>query len=276
MSFPTNRSKLALPQLLLVEDNRDLRSFLKIQLSGLFAVETASNGEEGLNKARLILPDLILSDVMMPVMNGIQMLDKLKKDPSTSHIPVVLLSAKFSEESQIEGLNYGADFYIGKPFNNELLLAALNNLVNRRKKLFESILKKKNEIDIQATPIDIQATPIVITTHDELFLQKVIKIVEEKMGDTQFNIDVVADNVNMSRSAFYKKLKSLTTFSPVEFVREIRLKRSIQYFDAGEHNITTIAYEAGFTSAKYFSTCFKQRFGETPSEYIKSNIKNTI
>jgi signal transduction histidine kinase/ligand-binding sensor domain-containing protein/DNA-binding response OmpR family regulator len=265
--IPTNDTN-GLPQLLLVEDNRDLRSFLKIQLSGLFAVETASNGEEGLKKAGLILPDLILSDVMMPVMTGIQMLDKLKKDPSTSHIPVVLLSAKFSEESQIEGLKYGADFYIGKPFNNDLLMAALNNLVNRRKKRFDSILKNKNEVDIQATPI-------VITSHDELFLQEVIKIVEEKMGDSQFNIDVVAESVNMSRSAFYKKLKSLTTLSPVEFVREIRLKRSIQYLDAGEHNITTIAYEAGFTSAKYFSTCFKQRFGQTPSDYIKSKVNNT-
>ncbi|MHA4846134.1 hybrid sensor histidine kinase/response regulator transcription factor [Flavitalea antarctica] len=264
--FPPGNTT-GLPVLLLVEDNRDLRSFLKIQLSGLFSVETASNGEEGLKKAGLILPDLILSDVMMPVMTGIQMLDKLKKDPSTSHIPVVLLSAKFSEESQIEGLQYGADFYIGKPFNNELLMAALNNLVNRRKKRFDSILENQKEIDIKATPI-------VITSHDERFLQEVIRIVEDKIGDSQFNIDVVADSVNMSRSAFYKKLKSLTTLSPVEFVREIRLKRSLQYLDAGEHNITTIAYEAGFTSAKYFSTCFKQRFGQTPSDYLKSKINN--
>ena len=258
-----------LPQLLLVEDNTDLRSFLKIQLGGLFTVETAQNGEEGLNKAKTLLPDLILSDVMMPVMSGIKMLEKLKKDPATSHIPVVLLSAKFSEESQIEGLNYGADFYIGKPFSNEFLMAALNNLVTRRKKLFESLLKNKNDIDIQPQPI-------VITSHDELFLQNVIKIVEEKMADTEFNIDVVADSVHMSRSAFYKKLKSLTSFSPVEFVREIRLKRSIQYLDAGEHNISVIAYDVGFATARYFSTCFKQRFRQTPSEYIKSNVKNTI
>jgi YesN/AraC family two-component response regulator len=255
-----------LPQLLLVEDNQDLRSFLKRQLSSLYRVETAENGEEGLKKALNLLPDVVLSDVMMPVMDGIRMLDKLKNNPVTSHIPVVLLSAKFSVESQVQGLNYGADYYIAKPFDNALLIASLNNLVVQRKRVFESLLKHLKEPDIGPTAL-------TITSQDQLFLQKVIETVEEKMGDMQFNIDVVADSLNMSRSPFYKKLKSLTGLSPVEFVREIRLKRSLQYLDAGEHNISLVAYEVGFKSPKYFSTCFKQRFGQTPSEYVKSNPK---
>ncbi|MFP5039722.1 two-component regulator propeller domain-containing protein [Parasediminibacterium sp. JCM 36343] len=255
-----------LPLLLLVEDNSDLRSFLKIQLGSNYRVEAAENGLEGLEKALALLPDVVLSDVMMPVMDGIQMLDRLKNNPATSHIPVVLLSAKFSVESQIEGLNYGADHYIAKPFQNEYLIASLNNLILQRKRLFESILKGKKEIDISPSSI-------TITSNDEQFLQKVIGIVEEKMADTQFNIDVVADSMNMSRSPFYKKLKSLSGLSPVEFVKEIRLKRSLQYLDAGEHNIATITYEVGFNSTKYFSTCFKQRFGQSPSDYIKANNK---
>ncbi len=259
-----------LPLLLLVEDNSDLRSFLKAQLSSKYRVEAAKNGKEGLDKALKLMPDVILSDVMMPVMDGIQMLDRLKNNITTSHIPVVLLSAKFSVESQIEGLKYGADHYIAKPFQNEYLLASLDNLILQRKRLFESILKGKKEADKE---IDISPSPITITSNDEQFLQKVILTVEEKMGDVQFNIDVVADAMNMSRSPFYKKLKSLTGLSPVEFVKEIRLKRSIQYLDAGEHNIATIAYEAGFSNAKYFSTCFKQRFGQSPSDYIKANGK---
>lgn len=255
-----------LPQLLLVEDNSELRYFLKNQLSGLYRVETAANGEEGLQKATALLPDVVLSDVMMPIMNGIKMLDKLKNNPATSHIPVVLLSAKFSIESQIEGLKYGADYYIAKPFQNEFLIASLKNLVIQRKRLFESLLKDKKVMNVNPTPI-------AITSHDELFLQKVIEIVEEKMSDMEFNIEVVAESMNMSRSPFYKKLKSLTGLSPIEFVREIRLKRSLQYLNAGEHNISLIAFEVGFNSAKYFSTCFKQRFGQTPSDYVKSNVK---
>lgn len=254
------------PQLLLVEDNIDLRSFLKIQLGGMFRVETAQNGEEGLSKAIALLPDIILGDVMMPRMNGIQMLDKLKNNPETSHIPVVLLLAKFSIESQIEGLKYGAGHYIAKPFQNDYLVASLNNLLAQRKRLFEARAMDKKEIDISPSQI-------TITSHDEIFLQRVIAIVEEKMSDVQFNIDVVAEHMNMSRSPFYRKLKSLTGLSPVGFVKEIRLKRSLQYLNGGENNISVIAFEVGFNTAKYFGSCFKQRFGQTPSEYIKASIR---
>lgn len=259
----TRQNDINVPLVLLVEDNIDLRKFLVIQLSEFYRVEEAENGEEGLQKAVQLLPDLILSDVMMPKMTGIQMLDQLKNDLSTSHIPVVLLSAKFSVESQIEGLKYGADCYITKPFRNDYLFMSIENLLRQRKKIFESFLNGKKTINLGPGEI-------MITSKDEIFLKEVIKIVEDGMLDTEFNIDTVAETIAMSRSAFYKKFKSLTDLAPVEFVREMRLKRARQYFDAGDHNIAEIAYAVGFNNAKYFSTCFKEQYHLTPSEYLKS------
>jgi signal transduction histidine kinase/ligand-binding sensor domain-containing protein/DNA-binding response OmpR family regulator len=264
IEFPAGNDQL--PQLLLVEDNRDLCSFLRVQLSPIFRVETAANGEEGLQKAMQLLPDVVLSDVMMPEMDGITMLNKLKNNPITSHIPVVLLSAKFSVESQIKGLKYGADHYLAKPFRNDFLVASLHNLIEQRKRFFNIILHNRKTIEVEPTEI-------VITSGDEVFLKKIINIVEENMREPQFNIDIAADSMNMSRSGLYRKLKSLTGLSPVEFVKEIRLKRSLQYLDAGEQNISTIAFEVGFKSAKYFSTCFRQRFSKTPSDYIRTKLE---
>ncbi|HWB92294.1 MAG TPA: two-component regulator propeller domain-containing protein [Puia sp.] len=254
-----------LPVVLLVEDNFELQGFLKSQLGQLFHVEVASNGEEGLQKAETLLPDLILSDVMMPRMDGIKMLGHLKNNTHTSHIPVVLLSAKSSVENQIEGLQYGADLYLTKPFNNELLMASLSNLLHRRKLLFESIGGKR-QVSFECDP-----TAIQITSKDEDFLKRVIKLVEDGMGDADFSIDSMAESMNMARSTFYKKFKSLTNLTVVEFVRDMRLKRGRQFLDAGETNISSIAYAVGFNDAKYFSTCFKEKFTISPTEYLKAN-----
>lgn len=251
------------PLVLLVEDNSDLRAFLHVQLSEFYRVELAADGKEGLEKAMALLPDLILSDVMMPVMDGIQMMDKLKNNLLTSHIPIILLSAKFSIEHQIEGLKYGADYYITKPFHNDLLLASVETLIKQRRRIFDTFLNKKRTVDLSPGEI-------VITSQDEVFLKKVIKIVEEGMQDPEFNIDTVAESINMGRSAFYKKFKSLTNLAPVEFVREMRLKRAKQFLDAGETNIAEIAYLIGFNNAKYFSTCFKEHYHLSPTEYLKS------
>ncbi len=174
------------PLVLLVEDNDELRTFLNSQLSEFYRVEVAANGEEGWQKAAQGMPDLILSDIMMPVMDGIQMLDKIKNDINTSHIPVVLLSAKHSIESRMEGLRYGADCYITKPFHNEYLIASIDNLVLQRKKLFEKLVSKK--------PVtELGPSPIVVTSGDELFLKDVIKVVEEKMTDAGFTMEAVAE-----------------------------------------------------------------------------------
>jgi DNA-binding response OmpR family regulator/two-component sensor histidine kinase len=253
------------PLVLLVEDNEELRMFLKSQLSEYYTVEVACDGKEGLAKANELFPDLIVSDIMMPVMDGIEMLDKVKNDINTSHIPVVLLSAKYSIESQIEGLNYGADYYITKPFNNEFLIASIDNLLRQRKKLFEALIQRKQEVDLRPGPI-------VVTSKDEAFLKQVINVVDEKMAEPEFNIEAVAEMMHMSRTTFYKKFKGLTGMTPVEFVRDMRLQRAKQYLDAGGNNVSEIAYLSGFASPKYFSTCFREKYHISPSDYLKLKV----
>ncbi|GAA4749821.1 two-component regulator propeller domain-containing protein [Flavisolibacter ginsenosidimutans] len=261
--YPTSPRDEQSPLVLLVEDNDELRSFIKGQLGEFYRVETAQDGEEGLQKALALLPDLIVSDIMMSKMDGIQMLDKLKNDVSTSHIPVVLLSAKYSIESQIEGLNYGADYYITKPFNSEFLFASINNLLRQRRKLFEGLVQKKQ-------PVSLSPGPVLITSKDEAFLKDAIKVVEEGMADVDFNIETVAESMAMSRTTFYKKFKSLTNLAPVEFVRDMRLQRAKQLLEGGGANVSEVAYAVGFSSPKYFSTCFKEKYHVSPSDYGKS------
>ncbi len=252
------------PSLLLVEDNCELRFFLETQLAVSYHVHTAVNGVDGLRLAKELLPDIILSDVMMPEMNGIEMLAKLKADKNTSHIPLILLTAKNSVQSQVKGLEEGADGYITKPFNMSHLRATLSNVVNGRKLLFENLQKGKVTIDLEPAPVS-------VSSRDKEFLQEVLKIVERGMTDTDFNIDMVAESIGMGRSSFYKKFKSLTDQAPVEFVREMRLKRAVQYMEAGDCNISEIAYKSGFNNPKYFSTCFKERYKLSPKEYMKTS-----
>lgn len=226
-----------------------------------------NNEDAGSLRNVSLIPDLILSDIMMPVMDGIQMLDKIKNDINTSHIPVVLLSARYSIESRIEGLRYGADCYITKPFHNEFLIASIDNLLRQRKKMFDSLVSKKPATELSPSPI-------VVTSGDETFLKEVIRVVDEKMTDPGFNMETVAESMNMSRSAFYKKFKSLTGLTTVEFVRDMRLQRSKQYFDAGSTNIAEVAYWSGFSNPKYFSTCFREKYQVSPSDYLKTLTKS--
>lgn len=249
---------------LIVEDNPELRSFLSAKLDTSYQIKSAADGVEGLNKAINLLPDLIISDVMMPNMDGIQMLDQLKHDIRTSHIPVILLTAKSSVESQIEGLKYGADLYITKPFHTDYLLASVESLISSRKKLFEQM---SNALDKRI--VSLNPDEVVITSKDESFLKQTIKIVEEGMRDPEFNIEEVAAAIGMGRTTFYKKLKSLTGLSPVELVRDMRLKRSKQLLDEGSQTVSEIGYLVGFNSLPYFSTCFKEQYKISPSAYLK-------
>ncbi|PXY46429.1 hybrid sensor histidine kinase/response regulator transcription factor [Flavobacterium hydrophilum] len=251
-----------LPVILIVEDNTELRSFLKSQLHRYYRILEAENGKEGLAIATEKLPDLILSDIMMPEMDGIELLDALKKTIETSHIPVILLTAKSSVESHIEGLNYGADYYITKPFDTDFLLASIENLISQRKKFFENL-------QTNVKTITLEPGEIVITTKDEQFLKDIIAIVEEGLTNPKFNIDVIANSMNMARVTFNRKFKSLTNMTPVEFVKDMRVKRAKQFLDAGETDIADIAYKVGFNSAGYFSTCFKEIFKIAPSDYLK-------
>ncbi|MEO6521346.1 MAG: response regulator [Mucilaginibacter sp.] len=257
-------NKTNAPLLLLVEDNLDMRAFLRMQLSEIYRVETAADGLEGLEMVKLLMPDIVLSDVMMPKMDGIELIDKLKNDVNVSHIPVVLMSARSAVEHQIIGLNYGADYYLSKPFKNELLLAAINNILDQRKKIFQKLSADKKIVNL--APGD-----IIVTSKDEIFLKKVLQIISENMADSDFDIEKVSHMVNMGRANFYKKFKSLTQIAPVEFVRDMRLQRAKQYFDAGGGNVAEIAYTVGFSSPKYFSTCFKTKYNISPSDYLKSS-----
>ncbi|WP_162818002.1 two-component regulator propeller domain-containing protein [Niabella yanshanensis] len=274
--------KRLLPQVLLVEDNEELRVFLAQQLKEYYHVTTATNGVEGYHTAQKLQPDLIISDVMMPEMDGIEMLDRLKNSITTSHIPVVLLTARSSVESQIEGIQYGADFYITKPFNSNLLFASVNSLLKQRARLF-GLLEGRSRISLtpematsQPVNENVETEPVarmekpVVTEKDEQFLEEVIKVVEDKMGDYNFNIELVAGSMNMGRTTFYKKFKSLTGITPVEFVKDRRLDKAKTYLDAGAVNISEAAYNSGFNNPKYFSTCFKERFGVSPTDYLKN------
>lgn len=246
---------------LLVEDNPDLNSFLKNQLSSFYTVETAFDGAEGLQKAKTIQPDIIISDVMMPNMDGIEMLDKLKNTTETSHIPVILLTAKSSVESQVKGLNYGADYYITKPFSLDFLIASVKNLIRQRARLFEKMVQRKT--------VELKPEEISITSKDETFLKKVVKIVSDNMDDPNFNIEAVAAQLNMVYNTFYKKFKSLTNLTPVEFLRDLRLQRAKEYLETGEYTVAEVAYMVGFNHAKYFSTCFKEKYKQSPSEMVR-------
>ena len=251
-----------LPLVLIVEDNNELRKFLKSQLQCFYRIIEAENGKVGLEIATKKLPDLILSDIMMPEMDGIELLDALKNSEETSHIPVVLLTAKSSVESKIEGLNYGADYYITKPFDTDFLLASIENLIKQRKKFFENL-------QANVKTMALEPSEIIITTKDEQFLKDSIAIVENNLTNPKFNIDVISNSLSISRVTFNRKFKSLTNMTPVEFVREMRIKRAKQFLDAGETDIAGIAYKVGFNDAGYFSTCFKEYYKIAPSDYLK-------
>ena len=199
----------------------------------------------------------------MPNKDGIALLNELKSQQETSHIPVILLTAKSAVENQIEALRYGADFYITKPFDLNHVLACVANLIKQRKMLYKQLLDKKPNLVLSPSE------PL-ITDKDETFLNDVIETVEQGMTDPQFSIDAVALSMGLGRTTFYKKLKSLTQRSPVEFVRDIRLKRGKQLLDSGQHNVSEIAYMVGFSSSGYFATCFKEAYQVSPSEYLKT------
>lgn len=265
---PTVYTEPNKPLLVLVEDNQDMRELIRMQLSGRYRLETADDGVEGWEKISKLQPDVVLSDVMMPRMDGLELLEKIRNDAATSHIPVILLTAKTAVESQIAGLDYGADYYITKPFDTGFLLTTLKSIIERRSRLV-------NEMMTGRAIVSLNPGDIIVTSKDEIFLKTVLEIIDTSMDNPDFNIESVAEVINMSRQTFYRKLKSLTQLSPVEFVRDHRLLRAQQLLDAGSDNISQIAYAVGFNSPKYFATCFKAKFNISPSDYQKTAKAST-
>lgn len=247
-------------KILIVEDNYELRKYLYENLNDKYMVYEAANGKEALEIVKENYPDIVVSDVMMPIMNGYELCRAIKNDMKYSHIPIILLTVLNTINSQIEGLGIGADDYITKPFNLTILKARIFNLVENRKKLVRRFIEE----------IKPDTSKIVTNTLDEKFLQKAIGIVEKNISNTEFSAEDFASEIGMSRSNLHIKLKALTNQSATEFIRIIRLKKAIELLSTQQYNISEVSYMVGFNSISYFNRCFKFQFGVTPSEYVES------
>ena len=247
--------------MLLGEDNQELRSFLRSIFASTYRVVEASDGMEGWSKALKYLPDIIISDVMMPEKDGIEMTRELRADMTTSHIPIILLTAKTNIQSKIEGMELGADAYIEKPFSVEYLQACASNLIQNREKLRQAFAE---------SPF-IAANTMALTKADEEFIKKLNEVIRVNYANPEFSMDDMADNLNMSRSNFYRKIKGVLDLSPNEFLRLERLKKAAQLLKEGENRVNEICYMVGFNSPSYFAKCFQKQFGVLPKDF--TNVK---
>lgn len=252
--------KKSKPLVLLVEDNHDVRFYIRDLLSGSYNVREAQNGVQGLDMAIRKSPDLIISDVMMPEMDGFELCEKIKTDGRTSHIPIILLTARADESDKLSGLETGADDYIIKPFSAQELKIRVNNLIEQRKRLRETFSRK----------LDVDPSEITVTSMDREFLNRAIKIVEEHMAHSSFSIEFLARRLGLSRMHLHRKIKALTDLTASQFVLLIRLKRAAQLLEERAGTVTEIAYQVGFENPSYFSACFRKQFGVRPSEYLAS------
>ncbi|RPI66878.1 MAG: response regulator, partial [Ignavibacteriales bacterium] len=246
--------------ILVVEDNYDMREYIKDSLSGSYVVEEAVNGEQGVRKAEKIIPDLIISDMMMPKMDGNELVRILKNNEKTSHIPIILLTARLGQESKIEGLETGADDYLTKPFDLKELQARIENLIKIRKKLQE----KYQRSEYVFKPDGKKGTSL-----DEQFIIKVMDVIDKHISEEDFSIEEFGSEVGMSRAQFHRKFKAITGKPASMFLRSIRLARAKKMIEEQQGNISEIAYSVGFASPSYFSKCFRDEFGYPPSDSVK-------
>ena len=248
---------------LLIEDNADLRQFIAHSLSGTWQVVEASNGEEGEKKALDLLPDVIVSDVMMPKKDGFSVLETLKNNELTAHIPIIFLTAKADIESKLKGLRHGADDYLSKPFSTEELLARMDNLVALRRHLRAALARQPLATLDMAPPTDREAT---LSEPDRDFLRRFNLLIEQHIGDEQFSIEDFAAQMAISRMQLHRKLTALTDQSATAYIRNYRLERAMQLLKNREGNVSEVSLLVGFGSEKYFSTAFKEKFGVSPSQ----------
>jgi DNA-binding response OmpR family regulator len=248
------------PIILIVEDNVELLSFIALQFHSHYQVLEAPNGKIGWQKALEAIPDIVISDVMMPEMDGIALSRKLKADERTSHIPLILLTAKATEESKLDGLQTGADDYLTKPFSIAELQLRVSNLVEGRRRLRERYSRQ----------IIIQPAQVAVTAADEKFLKRVISIIVEHIDEADFTAEIFEKEVGLSHVQFYRKMKSLTNQAPGEFLRNYRLQQAAMLLKGRHGNVSEIAYTVGFTSLAYFTRCFKALYGQAPSQYLSS------
>ena len=249
--------KEKLPLMLLVEDEKDMRDFMTDSLQNEFSIISSNDGVEGFQNATKRIPDIIISDVMMPNMDGFEFCKKIKTDVRTSHIPVILLSAKGDAQSKLAGVKHGADDYVGKPFKLDYLVTKAKNLIEQRNSLKVSFVKQKT----------LEPSKISITSLDENLMRKVIDFIEENIDNHDLNVQMLSDLLKMSHVNFYRKIKGLTGQTVTEFIRTVRLKRAGQLLKSKQYNVKEVMFMVGFTHRSYFSKMFKEQFGENPKDY---------
>ena len=246
------------PVVLIVEDNADMRNYIRKTLSGLYEILEAEDGQAGVKMAQETVPDLIISDIMMPQMDGYRLCKSIKSKELTSHIPVILLTAKADHRSKLAGLETGADDYLSKPFDAEELKLIVRNRIEDRQRMRERFSRE----------VTLEPQHIAITSLDEKFLSKVMFLIEEHMADENFSIEALCTEVGYSHMQFIRKIKALSGQTPSHFLRTIRLKRAAELISARADNISQIAFMVGFNSLSYFNKCFKEQFGVTPGKFI--------
>lgn len=254
------------PLILLVEDNHDMIDFLRINLKDHYNLIMADNGEEALVKANSFLPEIIISDIMMPVMDGLTLCSKIKGNPKTSHIGLILLTAKSLTTQKIEGIRMGADVYLTKPFEVELLQASVEHLLKRKQELSNYF---KSEIITQPSPGTKENV-------DDKFIRKVVNIIEANISNPELTVEMISDEIGMSPTHLYRKLKALTHFSAKDVIKKYRIKKASLLLKNKEGNISEIMYEVGFSNLSYFAKCFKAEFGVSPKEYQQKESKHNF
>lgn len=247
--------------LLIVDDNTDFCEFMSDNLSSDYVILTANNGQEAMEQLDKFDVTIVVSDVMMPVMSGTELCRQIKTNINWSHIPVILLTARTAEKYVIEGLELGADDYISKPFNLNLLKLRIRKFIEWTEKCHVTFSQKMN----------VSPSEITITSLDEKLIEKAIKVVEEHMSDQVFSVEILGDFLGLSRSHLYKKLMAITGKGPADFIQTIRLKRGCQLLEKSQLQIAEIAYEVGYNSPKRFSINFREEFGMSPSEYLRNH-----
>ena len=254
------------PILLVVEDNNDIRDYITISMENNYHVLTATNGKEGMELANKYIPDIIISDVMMPEMDGIEFCKQIKRDIRTCHIPVILLTAKDSIQDKEDGYRSGADSYLTKPFSIRLLNSRILNLLETRKKLAEIIIESNQRI----TPFSKgQQDGVILGKLDKDFLDRFSNIVQENITMEKLDLNFMTEKMNMSHSTLYRKIKGLTGMSGNEFIRKLKLNYGAFLLKENKLNISETAYACGFNDINYFRKCFKEEYGITPSQYLK-------
>ncbi|MEL6925254.1 MAG: response regulator, partial [Bacteroidota bacterium] len=269
-SMPTSQQPPAetnkvLPKLLIVEDNPEMQQFVQRIFSDHYSIRLAPNGREGLKAVQEWAPNLVISDVMMPEMDGNELCHKIKSDVNISHIPVLLLTARNADNYKLQGLRLGADDYVTKPFSPEELRLRVKNLIHSREEIRSKFLRVVN----------IEAREITVTSADEDFLNRAINIAHEQMDNTNFAIDQFAHELAVSRPLLFTKLKALTGQTPNNFIKTIRLKQAAQLLSQNKLNVAEVAYRVGFRDPKYFSKCFQKQFGASPIQYSRQQVEET-